>query len=382
MGGSNSTFESTELPQLGKILLLGAASTGKSTFLRQAQSCKRAESTRRPIFSCVSNLLRSADGMSTQKKQEYARDMRWNAVNGMRNILASSDHLRDYRDILFTAITSPSLPRTELEAQLVCLRTVLELWHNPIVKNAIENPQYSSSLGVLTTGVEQRLFELLPLMVNERWLPSAADAALVRSPTAQILCDKLVLGADPEWQVVQTWDVGGGREDRKRWWKDCLDENFDALLFFLAPGAIDEMLTEHPQTLKLAEDFQLWTEVSQFPEFQHTKVFVILNKMDRFPFSNLDYFTVSQLREQWDELPVPLLSLVREYTAPSDFFHISRLEQCFQGKYHLDETPISFIRRRVLDLRPDVVVVECDSTDLACVKRVVRVIEKHLLEPT
>lgn len=360
MGGTTSA-PLVEVPIEGTILLLGAESTGKSTFLRHAQALQRAHDSRGPFYP---------DGMTTQMKQGYASDMRWNAVNAMRNVLASSDHLREYREVL--ARTLSSLPRTDFEAQMACIRTVYELWKHPVVREAVTK-QLPVSLAVLATGVEERLFALLPFMVKEKWLPTATQTALVRSPTSQVVCSDLLVGKPDAHRLYSVWDVGGSRESRRKW-EFLYDKDLCAVIFFLAP--VDELNT-NSTVYKLAEDFQLWFVISRIEQLLNIKMVVFLNKMDRFPFSSQYHFTITQLEHSLGPsvfFPSPLLVLVREYAIDS----LTLLEHCLQSTQSPDETPIQFVRRRVLECRPEAHLIECDATDPISVQAALDALEQCL----
>lgn len=328
-----------------KVAFIGAGATGKSTFLRCAHQI------------CGTQL-------SDAERQHYVPIFYSNAVTNMRTILQSSN--------LNSKILGPSFDVVQNDGggNLETVKHVLNLWDNPLVRQAAKEPDYLKR----RTGVEEQLFGLLPEMAQEGWLPTDEQLLLVRMRTTGIVESTMNVGN----AVIRTFDVGGQREERKKW-----IHIFDGLVgvaFFTAPGAFEEALFEDETVNKLQEDFELYQDIAKSRWFVGKHFICILNKMDRFPSE--PPLTLSQLKQACPFLVDSLLGVIVEFTGvhmtPEQ---ILSLETSLQGKMDEGETAYDFVHRRFRSVRADVRVIDCVAIDRNSVENALEIMGEIVQHP-
>jgi len=116
--------------------------------------------------------------------------------------------------------------------------------------------------------------------------PTPEDQVMARVRTSGIVVShlehKIPNGKPDEPDVMhfQVVDVGGQRNERKKW-IHCFDD-VKALLFIVNLAGYNQVLFEDTSKNRMHEELELFQEVTRKPVFKDTPLFLFLNKKDLF----------------------------------------------------------------------------------------------------
>ncbi|KAL5018544.1 hypothetical protein ScPMuIL_004266 [Solemya velum] len=241
-----------------KILLLGAAESGKSTLVKQ--------------MKIIHN-----DGFSHNELLSFRPAVLDNLTNSMKYVLTGMGLLRINLDN----------PKNRVHAQYILTTTCC------FDKDQIILPQVSHSLKALwqdrgvwkavSKGYEYELndsaiyyFENMNRICSRKFVPTPTDVLRARVRTSGVIetCFKI---SDV---IFRLFDVGGQRSERKKWIQ-CFDD-VRAVLFVVALSGYDMCLYEDPNMNRLEESLKLFRSICNNRFFINSSMMLFLNKLDLF----------------------------------------------------------------------------------------------------
>nr|XP_057906122.1 guanine nucleotide-binding protein G(o) subunit alpha-like [Doryrhamphus excisus] len=241
-----------------KILLLGAAESGKSTLIKQIK-------------------IIHSHGFSKQELISFKPAVLDNLLTSMKFVLRGMGMLR----INLASKKNKSHARAILSCRR-CLGDDHELL--PFVAHAF--CALWADLGVRAAaarGFEFELndsalyfFENISRIIAPNYVPTERDVLRVRVRTCGIM--------ETQFQVndviFRLYDVCGQRSERRRWLScfDCIQ----VVLFLVALSSYDMSLPEEPTVNRLQESLEFFTSVCANPVFKSTSVILFMNKTDLF----------------------------------------------------------------------------------------------------
>jgi len=126
----------------------------------------------------------------------------------------------------------------------------------------------------------------LERFVEEGFEPTEEDQVMARIRTTGIVVTQLEQKIaqpkedEPDTIRFQVVDVGGQRNERKKW-IHCFDD-VKAILFIVNLNAYDQVLFEDSKKNRLVESLELFQDITHKDIFKETPIILFLNKKDLF----------------------------------------------------------------------------------------------------
>uniref|UniRef100_W5KB93 Guanine nucleotide binding protein (G protein) alpha v1 n=1 Tax=Astyanax mexicanus TaxID=7994 RepID=W5KB93_ASTMX len=241
-----------------KILLLGAAESGKSTLVKQMKIIHSHGFNQQELASfklaVLDNLLNSMKfvlhGMGV---------LRINLANNKNKVHAHSvlscGRCFDEEQVLFPFVGHA----------LCCL------WADQGVRSAAARGyEYELNDSALY------FFENMPRIVAADYVPTEMDVLRVRIRTTGVIETQFKV----KHLVFRLYDVGGQRTERRKW-ISCF-EDVRAVLFVVALSGYDMTLVEDPSMNRLQESLKLFSSICNNVFFRSTSMILFMNKIDLF----------------------------------------------------------------------------------------------------
>jgi len=247
-----------------KILLLGAGESGKSTIVKQLKLIHKykieakekkqvAQGLHQNVLDCMKALIHQ---VKVYKAHEFSADE-----------AKTAEELEAYND-------QERIP-PELGAR------ILSLFRSVPIQHAYARRNEFWLLDSFDYYVEH-----LTRFCDEKFDPSEEDCVMARIRTTGIvvtnLKQKLVRESkhEPEYLDFEVVDVGGQRNERKKW-MHCFDD-VKAVLFIVNLAGWDQVLFEDASKNRMEEAMELFEKVAHNKIFEKTPIFLFLNKKDLF----------------------------------------------------------------------------------------------------
>ncbi|XP_066509641.1 guanine nucleotide-binding protein G(o) subunit alpha-like [Hoplias malabaricus] len=241
-----------------KILLLGAAESGKSTLVKQMKIIHSHGFTQQELTSFKPAVL---DNLLTSMKfvLHGMGILRINLANSKNKVHAhtvlSCGRCFDEEQVLFPFIGHA----------LCCL------WADQGVRSAAARGyEYELNDSALY------FFENMPRIVSQEYVPSEMDVLRVRIRTTGVIETQFKF----KHLVFRLFDVGGQRNERRKW-ISCF-EDVRAVLFVVALSGYDMTLVEDPSMNRLQESLKLFSSICNNVFFRSTSMILFMNKIDLF----------------------------------------------------------------------------------------------------
>lgn len=238
-----------ESTQAKKLLLLGAGESGKSTLFKQMIALYGKGFDRKDklefVFIVHQNIIEGIKVLVAEMVQQGSDDLPTESIEIVQNIPSDSK------------ITSETVQHITL------------IWKTPLCQSIWLN---RGKLQVMDA-VAYFLDHIERITVPD-YLPSEEDILRTRVRTTGIVQTDFTIDSIK----FQLFDVGGQRNERKRW-IHCF-EDVQALIFVAAISEYDQVLFEDDSVNRLHESLVLFGEMCNSRWFTDTSVILFLNKRD------------------------------------------------------------------------------------------------------
>ena len=219
------------------------------------------------------------EGYSKTERQKFDHIVYANIITAMQTLIRNTERLKVRHPHLDTQIKAQNRGHAHVVMQLKVDSVV-----TPEIGYHIKALWGDS--GIRVTFVNRSKFQLTD---NANWFfdrvdeiskvdycPSEQDILRSRVRTTGIVETEFEL----ENSKFQMFDVGGQRNERKKW-IHCF-EHVTAVIFVAALSAYDQVLYEDGATNRIHEALNLFTEICNSQWFQSTPIILFLNKSDLF----------------------------------------------------------------------------------------------------
>jgi len=246
-----------------KILLLGAGESGKSTVVKQLKIIHKKK-------------------LTDSELKQTAQSLHQNVVDCMKALLLAAKNF--------------GIPRSESDDALAI---ALDKWdENERVSPELGQQIFKAWKGEAVQGAYKRrsefwlldsctyYFENIERFCEADFMPSEEDAVMARVRTTGIVVTELEQKIpktdpnEPEFIKFQVVDVGGQRNERKKW-MHCFDD-VKSILFCVNLAGYNQVLFEDNTKNRMVEEFELFQKVVHNSIFETTPIFLFLNKKDIF----------------------------------------------------------------------------------------------------
>uniref|UniRef100_UPI0037E7BA5F guanine nucleotide-binding protein G(o) subunit alpha-like n=1 Tax=Semicossyphus pulcher TaxID=241346 RepID=UPI0037E7BA5F len=241
-----------------KILLLGAAESGKSTLIKQIK-------------------IIHSHGFSKQELVSFKPAVLDNMLNSMKFVLRGMGMLR----INLANKKNKTHARSVLSCSQ-CLGDDQELL--PFVAHALcalwsdQGVRAAASRGYEFDLNDSALyfFENMKRIIAPKYVPTETDVLRVRVRTCGIVETQFQLNE----MIFRLYDVGGQRSDRRKWLScfDCIQ----AVLFVVALSSYDMTLLGGSSENPLQESIELFQSICTNTVFSSISLILLMNKTDLF----------------------------------------------------------------------------------------------------
>jgi len=259
--GSNLRQGKKENVQIKKLLLLGAGGSGKSTFFKQLKDLYGGGIPK--------------DDLSNHTAIVYS-----NITTAMKTLVerSSSGELRSYKkltlkpeNVKYAEFITTLDEDDFLEVREQVNEAILKLWDDPSI---IETWDLRSKFQIQDSA--QYFFSNVQRITQASYIPTPDDVLRARIRTTGIVEQNFTMNRSK----FQVFDVGGQRNERKKW-IHCF-ENVTGVIFLAALSAYDQTLYEDDQTNRMKEALALFNQICNSRWFRDTCMILFLNKTDLF----------------------------------------------------------------------------------------------------
>nr|CFW94221.1 Eka-Go1 protein [Euperipatoides kanangrensis] len=241
-----------------KILLLGAAESGKSTLVKQMKIIHNDGFTQEELLSFKPTVL---DNLLSSMKY---------VLNGMGILRINLENSKNRAHA--QTVLSCHCCFDEKQFMLPFVANALKcLWNDKGVRLTVARG-YEYELN----DSANYYFESMNRICSEKFVPTPVDVLRARVRTSGIIETHFKMHD----VIFRLFDVGGQRSERRKWIQ-CFDD-VRALLFVCALSMYDMVLSEDPQVNRLEESLRLFSSICNNRFFIETSMILFLNKLDLF----------------------------------------------------------------------------------------------------
>jgi GTPase SAR1 family protein len=247
-----------------KILLLGAGESGKSTIVKQLKLIHKHK-------------------IEPKEKKVVAQGLHQNVLDCMKALINQvkvyNEHELDEEDAKTAAEVEAYNDQERITPELG--ERIIKLFNSKAVQHA-----YSRRNEFWLLDSFEYYLENLTRFCSPDFEPNEDDVVMARIRTTGIvvtnLKQKLVRESkhEPEYLDFEVVDVGGQRNERKKW-MHCFDD-VRAVLFIVNLAGYDQVLFEDNSKNRMVEELELFQKVTHNKIFENTPIFLFLNKKDLF----------------------------------------------------------------------------------------------------
>lgn len=238
-----------------RVLLLGIASSGKSTFSKQMK-----------IIHC--------GGFAKEEVENYKEIFHTNILLGMSELVKQAEkaNLKLEPDNLKRGRFFKDLQVYETPMESSIAEKVVLLWKDPAIQKTWVNYgcQLVPSMDYLMANMDRSL--------KKEFSPTETDIVRIRQRTSGTNTSTRITINKNEWILV---DVGGQKTERSKWGQ-IINDGCNAVIFFVSLEEFNVQSTEDAGKSKLQEAFETWKTIINAEEVQQVGVLLFLNKIDLF----------------------------------------------------------------------------------------------------
>jgi len=244
-------------------LLLGAGSSGKSTFFKQ--------------LKCI-----HGNGFTSKDRRDYAAQIENQVISQMQKLILRGRELIEeneegkYDDL---EIQSAEAKKSAEFMEYLGTQQVNDevaghieiLWRD----QGIQNTWKLRGL-ISVPDSSEHFFERVQRIAADNYKPSDEDILLVRKRTTGIIEEHFIIRSTK----FHIFDVGGQRNERKKW-MHCF-ERVTAVIFVASLSSYNEVLLEDETVTVMNEEINLFENICNSRWFTDTAFILFLNKRDLF----------------------------------------------------------------------------------------------------
>jgi len=245
-----------------KLLLLGAGSSGKSTFFKQLCQIhgngfqqQDIDQARQNVYDCVIDQMKQL--IESCKEHQEMNDEGYEIKGAAQQ--AALD------------LGGNKVPRGGVNITAEYQQMITTLWADPAIKLTFQS---RTNLGVVDSA--PHFFEDIARIASPTYQPTEQDILLVRIQTTGMRTAKFQV-ENNNFTIV---DVGGQRNERSKWIHQF--SVVDAVLFVASLSCYDQNLFEEDDVNAMHESIRLFQVVIGNRYFRTTSMILFLNKMDLF----------------------------------------------------------------------------------------------------
>jgi len=247
-----------------KILLLGAGESGKSTVVKQLKLIHKKKITAKELKMIGTSLH--------QNVVDCLKALLLACKNFGYYDLDEEDRLTE--EMLLSHDENERLP-TEMAERIA------RLFNSPAITKTYERRSEFWLLDSFPYYIKN-----LPRFCEADFVPTEEDSVMARIRTTGIVVSELdqkinaEMKDEPDMITYQVVDVGGQRNERKKWLHAFSDVK--AILFIVNCAGYNQVLFEDSTKNRMIEELELFHSVTHNPMFADTPIFLFLNKKDLF----------------------------------------------------------------------------------------------------
>jgi len=216
-------------------------------------------------------------GWRVEERREYTHIVYTNIIGAMKTLCEQSEELKG--KVEKTTILPQNLASKQFIEELKDTAVIdskaaahfAALWADPGIQQTYEH----RSLYQLTDSTGYFLDKIHEVSADD-YVPSEQDVLRSRVRTTGIVENSF----DVEGNQFKMFDVGGQRNERKKW-IHCFSD-VTAVLFVAALSEYDMVLYEDEDTNRMEEALNLFDEITNSRWFKKTSIILMLNKRDLF----------------------------------------------------------------------------------------------------
>jgi len=251
-----------------KVLLLGAGESGKSTIVKQlrlihnkkpskADLMRVGDSLHQNVIDCIKSLVDAAHRFDLQLAADDEKTAE--AVSQLQS--------EGYQDGF------------RIPADLG--KSIRKLFDSEPIKKAYARRNefwLLDSCGFYMDNLDR--------FCSAEFLPTEEDSVMARIRTTGIVVSELEQKlpepkeGEPDTLLFKVVDVGGQRNERKKW-IHCFDD-VKAIIFIESLAAYNQVMFEDGNKNRMHESLELFHDIAKRPIFKDTPLFLFLNKKDLF----------------------------------------------------------------------------------------------------
>lgn len=247
-----------------KLLLLGAGGSGKSTFFKQLR------------------ILHGTGIKHQEMENVYKQIVHSNVIVGMKQIIGAFQETKDDDSELSKfEISDETLGHMKFiqdfdEDNFVTHRdgvqaAISHLWAHKAIQHV-----WAKRAKHQIQDSAQHFFKHIDRITTPDYLPTDEDVLYARIRTTGIVEQEFTIKGNR----FQVFDVGGQRNERKKW-IHCF-EKVTGVIFLASLSAYDQTLYEDDSTNRMKEALAVFKQVCNSRWFKETAMILFLNKKDLF----------------------------------------------------------------------------------------------------
>jgi guanine nucleotide-binding protein G(i) subunit alpha len=241
-----------------KIILLGTANSGKSTFLKQLKFI-------------------SGTGFSGNERNSLKTSIQESIIISMKHLLELSRNGKRFHGMSLSPENQASKDailemKDDFHFDDAIAEHVHRLWSDPLIKQA-----FVFGKDELPESVEY-FFDRVKELAYTGYIPTDQDVLRMKVRTSRIEEIRFEMFQGP--QKFTVIDVSGQRNERRKWIHQF--ENIYAVFFLVDISDYDQPLFDDTAMIRMEESMHMFEEICTSKWFKNTSIMLLFNKRDLF----------------------------------------------------------------------------------------------------